>query len=45
LLLVKDDSRLEQLILQLQKLEDVIEVSRASAMRATFETVAGSLRH
>ena len=45
LLLVKDDSRLEQLILQLQKLEDVIEVSRASAMRATFEIVAGSLRH
>ena len=43
LLLVKDDARLEQLILQLQKLEDVIEVSRAPAMRAAFETIAGHL--
>ena len=33
LLLVKDDARLGQVILQLQKLEDVIEVSRADAMR------------
>jgi acetolactate synthase-1/3 small subunit len=45
LLLVKDDARLEQVILQLQKLEDVIEVSRAPAMRATFETIAGNLRY
>jgi len=44
LLLVKDDARLEQLVLQLQKLEDVIEVSRADAMRSAFETIAGSLR-
>jgi acetolactate synthase I/III small subunit len=44
LLLVKDDARLEQLILQLQKLEDVIEVSRAPAMRETFEAIAGCLR-
>jgi len=42
LLLVKDDARLGQLILQLQKLEDVIEVSRAPAMRTAFETVAGT---
>jgi acetolactate synthase-1/3 small subunit len=44
LLLVKDDARLGQVILQLQKLEDVIEVSRAPAMRSAFETVAASLR-
>jgi acetolactate synthase-1/3 small subunit len=44
LLLVKDDTRLEQVVLQLQKLEDVIEVSRAPTMRAAFETVAGHLR-
>jgi hypothetical protein len=44
LLLVKDDDRLRQVILQLQKLEDVIEVSRAPAMRSAFETVAASLR-
>jgi len=45
LLLVSDDDRLEQLILQLQKLEDVIEISRAPAMRAAFETIAAHLRH
>jgi acetolactate synthase-1/3 small subunit len=44
LLLVKDDARLAQLILQLQKLEDVIEVSLVPSMRAAFETVASSLR-
>jgi acetolactate synthase-1/3 small subunit len=44
LLLVKDDARLEQLVLQLQKLEDVIEVSRAPAMRSAFESIAGLLR-
>ncbi len=45
LLLVSDDDRLEQLILQLQKLEDVIELSRAPAMRAAFETIAAHLRY
>jgi acetolactate synthase-1/3 small subunit len=44
LLLVKDNDRLEQVILQLEKLEDVLEVSRAPAMRAAFEAVAASLR-
>lgn len=44
LLIVKDDARLAQLILQLQKLEDVIEVSPAPAMRTAFDTVAGILR-
>lgn len=44
LLLVKSDARLAQVVLQLQKLEDVIEVTRAPAMRAAFEVVAGSLR-
>lgn len=41
MLLLVADARLEQLILQLQKLEDVIEVSRAPAMRAAFEAAAG----
>jgi acetolactate synthase I/III small subunit len=40
LLLLKDNDRLEQVILQLEKLEDVIEVSRAPAMRTAFEAVA-----
>jgi acetolactate synthase-1/3 small subunit len=44
LLLVKDDSRLEQLLLQLKKLEDVIEVSRAPAMRASFDSIAASMK-
>ena len=44
LLMVKDDARLRQLILQLQKLEDVIEVYPAPAMRAAFDNVAGLLR-
>ena len=44
LLLVKDDARLEQLLLQLQKLEDVIEVSRAPAMRAAFEDILSRLK-
>jgi|ERR1700722_1298430 acetolactate synthase-1/3 small subunit len=44
LLSVKDDARLGQLILQLQKLEDVIEVSRPPEMHAAFETIAGSLK-
>jgi acetolactate synthase I/III small subunit len=44
LLLVKNDARLEQLILQLQKLEDVIEVISADAMRSAFEAIAAGLR-
>jgi acetolactate synthase I/III small subunit len=44
LLLLKDHDRLEQVILQLEKLEDVLEVSRAPQMRAAFEAVAESLR-
>ena len=40
LLLLKDHDRLEQVILQLEKLEDVIEVSRAPTMRTAFEAVA-----
>jgi acetolactate synthase-1/3 small subunit len=44
LLLVKDDARLQQLVLQLQKLEDVIEVNSAPSMRAAFESVARLLR-
>lgn len=43
LLLVKDDDRLKQAILQLQKLEDVIEVSRTDARREAFESVAGQI--
>jgi len=42
LLLVKDDARLVQVILQLQKLEDVIEVSRTDAMRQAFQSIAGN---
>ena len=44
LLLLKDHDRLEQVILQLEKLEDVLKVSRAPQMRAAFEAVAESLR-
>jgi acetolactate synthase I/III small subunit len=44
LLLVKDDERLRQLVLQLQKLHDVIEVYPAPAMRTAFDSVAGLLR-
>ena len=40
LLLLKDNDRLEQVILQLEKLEDVIEVSRAPAMRTAFDSIA-----
>lgn len=43
LLLVNDDARLGQVILQLQKLEDVIEVNRTDPMREAFQTVAGQL--
>jgi acetolactate synthase small subunit len=41
---VRDGDRLEQLVLQLRKLEDVIEVSHAPALRAAFESVAGILK-
>jgi len=44
LLLVKDDERLRQLMLQLQKLHDVIEVYPAPAMRTAFDSVARLLR-
>ncbi|HWN56516.1 MAG TPA: ACT domain-containing protein [Methylomirabilota bacterium] len=44
LLLVRDRDRLEQLVLQLRKLEDVIEVSHAPALRTAFESVAGILK-
>ncbi|HEY6720479.1 MAG TPA: ACT domain-containing protein [Burkholderiales bacterium] len=44
ILLVRDCDRLEQLVLQLRKLEDVIEVSHAPELRAAFESVAGILK-
>jgi acetolactate synthase-1/3 small subunit len=44
LLLVKDDARLAQLILQLHKLEDVIEVNLAPAMRSAFDSMAELLK-
>jgi acetolactate synthase I/III small subunit len=44
LLLVKNDERLRQLMLQLQKLHDVIEVYPAPAMRTAFDSVAALLR-
>ena len=44
LLLVKDDERLRQLMLQLQKLHDVIEVYPAPVMGTAFDSVAGLLR-
>jgi acetolactate synthase I/III small subunit len=40
LLLVHDDERLEQMIRQLRKLEDVVDIERASEAREAF-TVAG----
>jgi acetolactate synthase-1/3 small subunit len=44
LLLLKDNDRLEQVILQLEKLEDVIEVSRAPQMRAAFDSIAALMQ-
>jgi acetolactate synthase-1/3 small subunit len=44
LLLVNEDERLEQLIRQLGKLEDVVEVGRAPHASAAFAAVAGHLR-
>ena len=39
-LIVNEDERLDQLIRQLGKLEDVLEVQRAPELRATFEGLA-----
>ncbi|MCC6848723.1 MAG: acetolactate synthase small subunit [Deltaproteobacteria bacterium] len=39
LLLVHDDDRLDQMILQLRKLEDVLDVGRAHAARDAFAAV------
>ena len=44
LLVVNDDARLEQLIRQLRKLEDVLEVHRAPEAQAAFVAVRGWLR-
>ncbi len=44
LLVVNEDERLEQLIRQLRKLEDVIEVDRAPEARDVFGTIATLLR-
>lgn len=43
LLLVRANERLEQLVRQLDKLEDVLEVAHAPAGRRAFEAVAGLL--
>jgi len=40
LLLVPDDERLEQMIRQLGKLEDVVDLARAPEARAAFDAVA-----
>ena len=39
LLLVNDDDRLEQLVRQLRKLEDVLEIHRDPAAQAAFVTI------
>ena len=43
LLVVNEDERLEQLIRQLRKLEDVLEIHRAPEARAAFAAVGGWL--
>jgi acetolactate synthase-1/3 small subunit len=43
LLLVNEDERLEQMIRQLGKLEDVLLIARAPEARTAFATVAGQL--
>lgn len=43
LLLVNDDERLEQMIRQLRKLEDVVDIHRASNAGQVFTTVASHL--
>jgi acetolactate synthase-1/3 small subunit len=44
LLLVNEDARLEQMIRQLRKLEDVLAIQRAPQAQAAFAAVAGHLR-
>src|SRR5262245_35933792 len=44
LLIVNEDERLEQLIRQLRKLEDVLDVCRAPEARAAFSAVAAWLQ-
>jgi acetolactate synthase-1/3 small subunit len=44
LLVVNEDERLEQLIRQLRKLEDVVEIHRAPEARAAFAAVGSLLR-
>lgn len=44
LLVVNDDERLEQLIRQLRKLEDVLEIHRAPEARAAFAAAGSWLR-
>jgi acetolactate synthase-1/3 small subunit len=44
LLLVNEDERLEQMIRQLDKLEDVIDIRRAPQAGAAFAAVANHLR-
>ena len=41
LLAVNEDERLEQMVRQLRKLEDVLAVDRAPAAQAAFAAVAG----
>jgi acetolactate synthase I/III small subunit len=43
-LAVNEDERLEQMIRQLRKLEDVLEIHRAPELRAAFTGVAACLR-
>src|SRR5215471_20855599 len=43
LLLVNEDERLEQMIRQLGKLEDVLTIARAPEARAAFATAASQL--
>ena len=40
LLMVNENQRLDQLVRQLAKLEDVLQVDRAPELRSTFERVA-----
>jgi acetolactate synthase-1/3 small subunit len=44
LLLVNDDDRLAQLISQLRKLEDVLDIERANEAYAVFATVGGQVQ-
>lgn len=41
ILLVNEDVRLEQLIRQLRKLEDVLQIDRAPQAQAVFAAIAG----